>query len=899
MKWLKRLFSRRRLYGELSEEIQEHLEEEIEELVASGMPRKDAAAAARRDFGNVTFVEESSREVWRWAPVENLFADVRYAVRTLRKSPGFTLVVILTLALGIGASTAIFSLIDAVMLRMLHVQQPDALLQVKIQDPRQAESRGAFTNPLWEHVRDQQDVFSDVFAWSQDRFDLAQGGAVHMAHGLWVSGDFFVTLGLRPSAGRLIAGSDDHRGCPAIAVLSFGFWQEHYGGANTAIGSALSLNRHPFQVIGIGPRDFYGMELGDKFDVALPICAAAIFDGNESRLDARSHWWLQVAGRTRPGVGQAQVSALLKVISPAVFTAALPDGWSLDGQQDFIKRTLTAVPAATGISEFGVRRRFERPLNVLMAVVGLVMLIACANIAGLMLARAAARHKEIAVRQALGASRVRLICQLLTECVLLSSAGALLGILFARWATALLVRYMSTSSNTIFLDLSSDARVLGFTGTVAVLTAMLFGLLPALRSTRVSLVSAMKGSQTLEIERPLRFRTRKWIVTSQVALSLVLLVAAGLLLRSFAKLVTLDIGFDRNNVLLVGADLRAAKLPQDQLLATYETIENRLRALPGVLRVGRSMISPLEGGAWSQIIRTGWSKGLRDDEAQTWFNSVSPGYFETLRTPLLSGRNFTRGDTNSGPKVAIINQTLARRFFPGLNPIGKTFRIQQISGQSGPPIEIVGLVKDAKYESVREDTHPTAFFPDAQPQYPELLDSENFELRTLIRPSAIVSSVQVALAGVNKGIPLEFDTLAEQVNDSMIQERLLALLSGFFGALALLLAMIGLYGTLSYLVSQRQTEFGIRMALGAQPSSILLLVSRDVVTILGGGIAVGGGISLATVRVLQGLLFGLPARDVVTLTAATCILSGVALVAGYLPARRAATVDPMVALRYE
>jgi len=899
MSWLKRLFARQRLYGDLSEEIREHLEEKIEELVAGGMSRKEATYAARREFGNVTLTEEDGRAIWRWTFVENFLTDVRYGLRTLGKSPAFTLVVILTLALGIGANTAIFSLIDAVMLRMLPVEKPDELLQVQYDDPDWSGEGASFTSPIWEQIRDRQDVFSGAFSWGEDKFDLAQGGAVRLANGIWVSGGFFNALGLRPAAGRLFVDSDDRRGCPAVAVISYGFWQERYGGVDSAIGGTLSLRSQLFEVIGVAPPGFYGLNVGEKFDVAVPICATALFDNKESRLGSRSWWWLKVAGRVKPGISRLQATARLKVISPAIFAAALPEDFSPDGQRRFLKLTLMAAPAATGISEFGMRRQFERPLDILMAVVALVMLIACANIASLMLARTATHHKEIAVRQALGASRKRLISQLLTECVLLSLAGAMLGILFAHWGTALLVRYISTHRNAVFLDLSPDGRVLGFTATIAVVTGILFGLLPALSSTRVSLTSAMKGSQALEIERPLRFRTRKWIVAAQAALSLVLLVAAGLLLRSFTKLATLDIGFDRNNVLLVAADLKVAKVPPDRQVAIYETIEERLRVLPGLVSVGRSMMSPMEGGAWSQPIKTDWSHALTNREAETWLNSVSPGYFEALHMPLLGGHNFTSGDTGTSLRVAIINQTLARRFFPNLNPIGRTFRLQQVSGEFGPPIEIVGLVKDAKYESVREDTHPTAFFPDTQYPYPERPKAEVFELHTAMRPSELLGPVQSAVGEVNKGISLEFHMLAEQVNDSMVQERLLALLSGFFGALALLLAMIGLYGTLSYLVSQRQGEFGIRMALGAQPRSILLLVARDVGTILGCGITAGLGMSLAAVQVLQGLLFGLPARDAVTLTVATCILSGVALIAGYIPARRAMRVDPLVALRYE
>ena len=737
-------------------------------------------------------------------------------------------------------------------------------------------------------MRDRQNAFSGVFAWGDERFDLAQGGAVHYVDGMWVSGDFFKTLELRPAAGRLITTSDDQRGCPGAAVLSYGFWQEHYGGAPSAIGSTLSLSTHPFEVVGVAPPGFFGMDVGSKFDVAIPICAAALFDGKESRLDHRSWWWLRVAGRIKPGVSLSQSSAGLKVLSPQVFGAALPQNWPPDDQKNFVHRVLVVTPAANGISY--LRRQFNRPLQLLMVVVGLVLLIACANIASLMLARAAARQKDLAVRQALGASRLRLIRQLLTECVLLSTAGALVGILFARWGTALLVRYISTAKNAVFLDLSLDSRVLGFTVAIAVFTSVLFGLLPALRATRVSLTWAMKGRLAIESERGGRLRSRHWIVASQVALSLVLLVAAGLFLRSFAKLATLDIGFDRNNVLMVGTNLATAKVPTDQQLATYEQIETRLSALPGVVSVGRSVMTPVSGAGWNQDIHTEWSKAVTGDDALAWFNFISPGYFAALRMTLLAGRNFNGSDTSTAPKVAIVNQTLAHRFFPNLNPVGKTFRIDDVSGKLGPPIEVVGVVKDSKYEKLREEASPIAFFPATQ--VPEHSEAETFEVRTGIRPSALVTAVQAAVGEVNKQIPLEFHTLAEQVDDAMVQERMLALLSGFFGALALLLAMIGLYGTLNYLVAQRQTEFGIRMALGAAPASILRLVMRSVFTVLAIGVVAGIGISLAATRVLQQLLFGLGPRDAVTLIASVAVLSVVALFAGYLPARRATKSIP-------
>ena len=534
-----------------------------------------------------------------------------------------------------------------------------------------------------------------------------------------------------------------------------------------------------------------------------------------------------------------------------------------------------------------------------------------------MFARAIARNKEFAVRQALGASHTRLIRQLLTECVVLSSGGALLGAFLARWTATLLARSISTAQNSAFLDLTLDTRMLGFVLAGAGLTPLLFGLLPALRSTRVSLSSAMRGSQSGEAGRSLRFHPRKWIVGSQVALSLVLLVAAGLLLRSFVKLVTLDIGFDRNNVLLVNTDLRTPKIPVDRQAATYEAIERRLSALPGVLSVGRSKITPISDRlSWDNSIHTEWTKtpkldqGWSDADAKflVYENYISPGYLPTLRMRLLAGRNFTRADMGSS-RVAIVNQTFARRFFPGLNPVGRTYLEGAPTVQ---PVEVVGLVEDSKYFSLREENLPTAFLPLNQSYELGFEDRDTLELRSAIPPSRLIVPVLATVAEVNRAIPLEFHTLADQVNDSLAQERLLALLSGFFGALALILAMIGLYGTFTYLVTQRQKEFGMRMALGAEPASILSLVMRDLMAVLSGGLVAGILISLAATRVLQQMLFGLAPRGagipamkptdstaITTMFLAAGVLSAVALLAGYIPARRATRVDPMTTLRQE
>ena len=894
---LRSLFHRRNVEAEMDEELRFHFEKQVAKFTESGLTPAEATRRARLEFGGMDQVKEEYRDARGVSSIETLLRDIRYGLRILSRTPVITSVAILSLALGIGANTAIFSLIDTVMLRLLPVQKPEQLVQIHRVSPKSgSEPTPSFTNPLWEQVRDHQDIFSGVFAWSDTRFDLSKGGAVRLANGLFVSGDYFKTLGVQPVAGRLMSPADDQRGCPGVAVLSYGFWQEHFGAAEDAIGSTISLDHHIFQIIGVSAPGFYGVDIGEKFDVAIPVCAVALFDGKESRLDHRSWWWLSIIGRVKPGTNPDQLIARLGVLSPGVFAGALPQDWDPDGQKKFLKFTLVTLPAATGTSY--LRRRFGEPLNILMAVVGLVLLIACANIASLMLARAAARNKEIAVRKALGASRGRLIRQLLTECILLSSAGAALGILFARWGNALLVRYISTGRNQIFLDLSLDGRILAFTAIIAVLTGTLFGVFPALRSTRVSLSSAMKGSQAEESERRVRFRPGKWIVGSQVALSLILLVTAGLFLRSFVKLVRLDIGFDRNNVLLVNANLKTANVPTEKHLAMFEDTEKRLRSLPGVVSAGRSVMTPISGFEWNQSVHVDGPNAPTGDDALVFFNYISPGYLRTMRSPILAGRDFEDRDSKTGPRVAIVNQTMARKFFADANATGRYFKLDPLKpGEPAQSFQVVGLVKDSKYESLREETFPTAFFPITQ--IPESDEAETFELRCATRPSALISAVQQSIGMVNKEIPLEFRTLAEQVDDSLVQERLLATLSVFFGGLALLLAMIGLYGALSYLVTLRRAEFGIRVALGALPESILSLVMKDVAAVLGGGLVTGTCASFLAVRLFQKMLFGLAPHDPVTLIASIGLLSAVALLAAYLPARRAMRVDPMVALRYE
>jgi putative ABC transport system permease protein len=889
-------FWRRKRDSELEEEISSHLRMAERDRVERGATPEKAQIDSRRQFGNVGLVRDTTRDMWGWARLERLTQDVRYAVRIARRTPIVTAAALLSLALGIGANTAIFSLTNAVVLRSLPVQNPQELEQLGMVSPKSdGEPNPIFTNPIWEQVRDHQDVFSGVFAWDKRSFDLAQGGESRLTEGLLVSGAYFTTLGVQSAAGRLISTTDDHRGCPGAAVISYNFWQQQYGGDPSAVGKTITLDRHSFEIIGVSARGFTGADVGYSYGVALPICAEPVFDASLTMLDMRSAWWLRVMGRRKPEYTPEQVSARLQVLSPTTFDATTPSNWKPAQQANYRSRKLVATPAATGISD--IRRRYSSPLEMLLVVSGLVLLIACANIASLMLARASGRRKEIAVRLAMGASRARLIRQLLTECILMAFCGAVLGLLFARWGDSLLVRYISSSRNEVFLNLTPDLRVLAFTAGVAFLTALLFGVLPAFRSTDISLGAAMKGGQTEDSESRLRIRPGRWIVGVQIALSMILLVAAGLFLRTFVNLVSQDLGFESNHVLLATVDLGGEKLSPQALTMTFNEILDRIHALPGAASVSRSFTVPLIGRMWDDNVFVDDPAAPKGDNADAYFNFITPEYLATLRTPIIQGRNFTSYDSATAPRVAIVNETLARRFFPHGNVVSNYLKTETGSNKLSGPIEVVGIMKDAKYGSLREPVPPTVFFP--MDQAPDAMAASMFEIRSNLPESSLIPEVQKAIVSVNGSLPIVFSSFDSKVDESAQQERLLATLAGFFGGLGLLLAMIGLYGVTAYLVSRRQKEIGIRMALGAARNSILRLVLRDVAVVLAFGLPVGVAIAIGASKFVQKMLFGLAPRDISTLAGAAAVLAVVALVAGYFPARRAARLDPMGVLREE
>ncbi len=676
--------------------------------------------------------------------LDALLQDLRYAFRTLRSSPGFAAVAILSLGLGIGANTTIFSLIDAVMLKYLPVSHPEELVEVSFE-------RTSFTNPLWEALRERENVFSGVAAWGLARFNLNYSGEARYAPGVYVSGGYFSTLGVQAAAGRMFTTEEDRRGCRATAVLGYDFWQKEYAGRGDALGRNISLDGHPFEIIGVARAGFFGMQVGSAADVFIPLCAEPVIRGESSALDKRGNWWLAVIGRPKPGMDPRSVTAGLQTISPDVFGAAVPKEYRPEDRREFLGRKFVTIPAGSGVSY--VRTQYRQALWVLMGMVGVVLLIACANIANLLLARAALRQREIAIRLAIGAGRGRLVRQFLTESLLLSFAGAALGALLAQWGSRMMLGFLPTFGSRVFLDLTIDLRVFGFTTGVAATTGLLFGLAPAWRGMRAQPQAAMKTNARGVAEGHTRFHSGKALVILQVALSLVLVAGAGLMLKTFGKLASVDAGFDREHVLLVKTDLRHARYAPERLPAVFEEMRARLKALPGVLAASFSDITPVSGSSSQMVIDVEGFVAKSRLDSNVWTNRIGHGFFETFGTPLVQGRDFDEHDASGAPKVAIVNEALAHKFFGNANPVGRYFRTNLFS--PGPPIQIVGLVKDAKYRSLREEAPPAYYTPFAQEEH--YYPSSTFEIRGIGDVANMVPAVKAALAEVNPDMTSSFE----------------------------------------------------------------------------------------------------------------------------------------------
>ena len=891
---------RSRWEHERAREIDIHLEMETEDNIARGMQPPQAREAARRKFGNVTLVREEIFYMNSLGMLERLWQDLKHAARLLRLNPGFAAAAILSLALGIGANTALFQLIDAVRLRTLPVKDPQQLVSVKI-DHRNG-ATGSFvsryadiTYPIWQQIQEKQQGFSGIFAWGPLGVNLARGGEVRRGDAILVSGDFFPVLGVAPLAGRLFTAADDRRGCGTSsgAVISYPFWQREFGGDPAILNRTVSLELQTFPIIGVTPAAFFGVEVGHNFDVAVPLCSEPLLRGEDSVLDRRDGWWLTAMGRLKPGWTMEKAAAQLRAISPGIFTSTLPPSFDTDDAKHYLGYMLGAFPGDTGISS--LRYEYETPLWLLLALAGLVLLIACANLANLLLARASTREREMGIRLVVGATRSRLLRQLLAESLLLAAIGAAAGVWLARVVSGALVAFLSTPRSPLFVDLATDWRVLGFTAALALLTCLLFGLTPALHATRLQPADALRsGGRGMTAGRQ-RFGLRRALVSVQVALTLVLLVGALLFARSLLNLSTVNPGFYTQGVLSADVDYTSLNIPRDRRLEYGRQLLQRVRAIPGVDAAAQAMLVPLSGSLWNRTVDT--KLPVPSGQAIAQLNRVGPGFFKTMGTPLLAGREFDDRDAPGSPLVAIVNREFARVFLGTDHPVGMTFRFKVETAKPEPLYEIVGMVQNTKYGDLREDTQLIAYFPWAQNDDPPLYSS--LLIRSALPLGTLRAGVADALRQANPKIEVRFQLLQTMIRNSLLRDRLMATLSGFFGLLAALLASIGLYGVISYMVTQRRNEIGIRMALGADRRRIIGMVGREAALLLAVGLLAGTLAALATMRLAGSLLFGLRPDDPLTLVLAAGILVTAAVAATYLPAWRAARMDPTEALRSE
>lgn len=917
------LFGRAKLDQDLDEELELHIEMLIEENISRGMSLDEARRAARRSFGGVIQTKEAYRDQRGLPIVETIKQDLRYGLRMLRKNPAFTIVTVLTLALGIGANTAIFSVLDAVMLQNLPVEHPQQLVVVNwtskdwpaIVEDLEGSSRKdpigggslseSLPTPVFDALRTQSTTMSDVFAFSANvhRFNVQFEGRPYAAETESVSGNYFTGLGVRPILGRTILPSDDVPSAQPVAVLSYNFWKRNLGSDESAVGKTIVTNNLPMTIIGVAPPEFFGTQPGENNDMwvtlrmfprlvkALDFTTASVSNA-EAAADAywqqSTTWWLVVMGRLKSGISEAQARAELEVIFNQSIEAMITSE-----KQKENRPAMRLVEGNKGL-DF-LRRRFSEPLFVLMGAVALVLLIACANVAGLLLSRATARQKEIAVRLSLGARRSRLIQQLLTESLLLAVLGAAFGLLLSRWMSDMLVALVSSGSNRIPLSITVNNRLLLFTGAVAVITGVLFGLAPAFRATRISLTSALKEGGAGSRLGPRRSILTRVLVSAQVALSLVLLVGAGLFLRTLQNLENVPLGFERDRLILLSVSPGLNGYKGASLVEYYRQVQERIATVPGISAVSFSSHGPVGDGSSSSSIKIpGVTKGKEVFDLHR--HLVGPNYFATLAIPMLAGRVLDERDNDAGPKVAVVNATLARNAFGDENPLGKVLRFG--SDEKPRDFQIIGVVGDAKYNDLRQAPPPTAYFSHLQG-----INSASymtFLVRTASDPEAVMGALRTEVAAVDSNIPItRMETLAQKIDKSLFLERMFSRLTGSFGLLALLLVCVGLYGTMSYFVARRTSEIGVRMALGAQPSRVFRMVLAEGLVLTGAGVIVGlAGAAMAT-RLIAGVLYDVKALDPITFVAVVAMLIAIGLLACYIPARRAMKVDPMVALRYE
>src|SRR5437773_7102371 len=800
-----------------------------------------------------------------------MLQDLRYGMRTLRKNPTFALVAILALALGTGANAAIFQLVNALRLRSLPVEKPNDLVSIGIDQHAKGRvgrgygGRSIFTEPLWQEIRSQHQAFSSLFAWANGRWDLSGGGDAVFANGFYVSGSFFDALGVHADIGRVFTELDDQRGCgsPGV-VLSHGFWQARLGGDPRVIGRTILLDRRSFRVLGVTPPGFFGVEVGRTFDVALPLCAEALLRGQQAGTGQRAVWWLDIMGRLKPGWTVEGAQAQVAAISPGVFQATVSPTYTADWAKNYTSFTLTARPAATGVSN--LRGAYAAQLGALLGATGLVLLLTCLNLANLMLARSAARGREVAVRLAIGASRRRVVRQMLAESVVLAGLGSVGGLLLARWISQTLVTFLNARGNRIFLDLTPDWRVFAFLATVTVLTCVLFGLSPALKASRRDLANAMQPGGRSSTEGHEALTLRRGLVVVQVALSMVLVVGALLFVRTLKNLGAVDLGFDPD-VAVVAVDLSRTAVQPEARTQTFAAIVTRLQQVPGVRHAAEALIVPLSGSDWNGRIVTGGA--VQDGDAH--FDEVGGDYFRVMGTPLLAGRTFDGRDRPDVAKSVIVNETFARRYFQNADPIGKTFQMELPPGSLQPTYHIVGLVRDAKYLQVREERTsavlrfsanetsgmflPMAYLAVSQDSAPP--PDFRIVLRSDVPAASLTRALTRAITDVAPAAAVSYDAVTNYIERLLVTERLMAWLSGFFGVLAVLVAAIGLYGVMSYLVTRRRIEIGVRMALGAEPRTVIRMMFAECGVLLASGIAVGAALACVTLRHAAALLYGL------------------------------------------